>query len=57
MKFTVTVKRRVLKGIKKMPVKEQERLAFLIKTWLKTAQRNLHGQTTASSPSPNITAI
>lgn len=31
MKFSVTVKRRVLKGIKKMPTREQERLAFLIK--------------------------
>jgi mRNA-degrading endonuclease RelE of RelBE toxin-antitoxin system len=32
MKITVRVKRRVLKGIKKMPAKEQERLAFLIKS-------------------------
>jgi hypothetical protein len=31
MKFTVTVKLRVLKGIKKMPAREQERLAFLVK--------------------------
>jgi len=57
MKFTVTVKRRVLKGIKKMPAREQERLAFLIRALAEdTAQCNLHGQITANSPSPNITA-
>jgi len=56
MKFTVTVKRRVLKGIKKMPEKSKSDSPFLSRPWLKTAQRNLHGQT-ASSPSPNITVI
>ena len=50
MKYKVTIKRRVLKTVETMPMRDQDRLALLIRDLTALARFNQGGPTTANWP-------